>query len=556
MPEALSVGDSDVYLVGKAYAGAGISFSGNTFDQDPHEDSNSFIAKYSLTGELLWVRPGVFFAGKHAAISAYDVGLDPDGNVLVGEGYQFIWDSGMITPGIVHVVKYSPDGEVLFDISIGEHKAEPGDWPIFAKGLEVNSDGSFYIAGEFAGELVIGEDTIRTEPFYRDGSPSLDIFVAEYDPDGSFEWLQHVYSEKTDYMVGLDPKGCFTTDRHDNVYICGQMPAGTVFGEGQDNEFRMPVDAFAVAKYDPAGVLQWVKWEGDGGLGVYLEEFRAGGIRRIEVDSSDRLLSVWYLNDRGSNTRARVGETLVEDHFYGAEFLVAHEDDGSARLLAQFKSDGNEYVREITTDAEGNIYVSGGFDGYRLNIGETQLQQRQYPQDDFDGFIAKLDPDGNPLWTNHFNGAGMDGVQTAAVSRSGDVYAAGYFETELYLENTFIRDAVGWKDLILAKYPASTVASVEPEPVAGNHPSIGLTVYPNPAAASAQAAFSLEGPSDVRLELFDALGRQVSVLASRHFPAGQHQLDVPVSSLASGLYFLRGTVGDDVVATELLVTGP
>lgn len=560
MPEALAVNTSAVYLVGRMVPYFGVSFDDKVVEHSIEEDSFAFIAKYLHSGELEWIRSGAFVRGDTQAMSAFDLGIYSSGDVLVGEGYVYLYDSGMVTNGIVHVVKYSPDGEVLMDLPIGEHKEKPADWPAFAKGLEVNPDGSFYVAGEVKGELVIGGDTVRTEPFFRDGSPSLDIFLARYDAEGNVEWFEHVHSDKTDYMVGLDPKGCFTTDRNGNAYICGQMPEGTVFAEGAEEEFRMPRDAWAVAKYDSSGSLEWVKWDGDGGLDVHIQHLYAGGIRRIAIDASGRLLTDWYLNDRGADTWARVGDVVVEDTLYGAEFLVAHEEDGSARLLTQFKSDGNEYVREMTTDPQDNIYISGGFDGWHLILGGKRLDKRAPPGvqgDKYDGFIAKLDSEGNPLWTNQFAGAGFDGVQTAAVSSSGDVYAAAYFETELYIEDRFIAEAIGWKDLILAKYSASTVTSIEEAPLPVEADGNGrFTIYPNPAAEYVVAEFTLETPSAVRIELYDALGRQVSVIVDGHFAPGRHKVEHTLSSLASGPYLLRGQFGDEIETTQLVVISP
>jgi hypothetical protein len=67
-------------------------------------------------------------------------------------------------------------------------------------------------------------------------------------------------------------------------------------------------------------------------------------------------------------------------------------------------------------------------------------------------------------------------------------------------------------------------------------------IYPNPVqlgAATASVAFTLPAEQTARLELFDALGRSVAVLANGDFRAGRTVLDIPLAGLRSGVYFCR-----------------
>lgn len=67
-------------------------------------------------------------------------------------------------------------------------------------------------------------------------------------------------------------------------------------------------------------------------------------------------------------------------------------------------------------------------------------------------------------------------------------------------------------------------------------------IYPNPAqvgAGTASVAFTLPADQAARLELFDALGRSVALLAEGDFRAGRTVLDIPLTGLRSGVYFCR-----------------
>ena len=60
--------------------------------------------------------------------------------------------------------------------------------------------------------------------------------------------------------------------------------------------------------------------------------------------------------------------------------------------------------------------------------------------------------------------------------------------------------------------------------------------YPNPFNPATQIQFDLPAASEVRLTVFDLLGRQVQVLAEGHYPAGLHAVTFDATDLASGLY--------------------
>lgn len=64
-------------------------------------------------------------------------------------------------------------------------------------------------------------------------------------------------------------------------------------------------------------------------------------------------------------------------------------------------------------------------------------------------------------------------------------------------------------------------------------------VYPNPVVDAARVAFTLDAPSDVRLDVVDMLGRVVRSHSSARLASGPHRLTIEVGGLASGAYLLR-----------------
>jgi hypothetical protein len=77
--------------------------------------------------------------------------------------------------------------------------------------------------------------------------------------------------------------------------------------------------------------------------------------------------------------------------------------------------------------------------------------------------------------------------------------------------------------------------------------------YPNPFNPSTTIKFELPKSSDVRLSVFDMLGREVSALVKERRDAGVHEVKFDGSNLASGVYFYRIQAGDFVQTRKLLL---
>ena len=65
------------------------------------------------------------------------------------------------------------------------------------------------------------------------------------------------------------------------------------------------------------------------------------------------------------------------------------------------------------------------------------------------------------------------------------------------------------------------------------------SVFPNPVAGRATVRFALDQARDVRLDLFDALGRRVLRLADGAFPAGTSEVAFETAALPAGVYVVR-----------------
>jgi len=76
---------------------------------------------------------------------------------------------------------------------------------------------------------------------------------------------------------------------------------------------------------------------------------------------------------------------------------------------------------------------------------------------------------------------------------------------------------------------------------------------PNPFNASTVIKYELPQPSQVIIEIYDILGRKVSMLIDRHQPAGYHQAIWQADDFASGMYFYKLQVGEYTDTKKMLL---
>ena len=78
--------------------------------------------------------------------------------------------------------------------------------------------------------------------------------------------------------------------------------------------------------------------------------------------------------------------------------------------------------------------------------------------------------------------------------------------------------------------------------------------FPNPFRTTTTMTYALPEPTPVRLEVFDALGRRVTVLEEGAKPAGTHTTRFAARDLTPGLYLVRLTAGDRTATRRLVYT--
>lgn len=87
----------------------------------------------------------------------------------------------------------------------------------------------------------------------------------------------------------------------------------------------------------------------------------------------------------------------------------------------RFGDNTTQTVTDVAVDGSGNIFVVGYFLG-TLDFGTGAAL---VTAGDSDAFLAKLDPDGNPLWSIRFGGTGPDRIESVGLTSNGDPIVGG-----------------------------------------------------------------------------------------------------------------------------------
>lgn len=77
--------------------------------------------------------------------------------------------------------------------------------------------------------------------------------------------------------------------------------------------------------------------------------------------------------------------------------------------------------------------------------------------------------------------------------------------------------------------------------------------YPNPFNPSTNIKYEVPSITNVKLEIFDVLGKSIRTLVNQEKPAGRYELLFDGSSLSSGLYYYRIIAGDFVQTKKMML---
>ncbi len=121
----------------------------------------------------------------------------------------------------------------------------------------------------------------------------------------------------------------------------------------------------------------------------------------------------------------------------------------------------------------------------------------------------------------------------------------------------FANERNGWAcgaNGMIVKYQPAATSSVGGGAISEKPSAFKLMQnYPNPFNPATTITYQLASLSDVKLEVFDVLGRKVATLVNARQSAGVHSVTFNASNLASGIYFYRLQAGSFLETKKMML---
>ena len=262
-------------------------------------------------------------------------------------------------------------------------------------GICVGPKGDITVVGQFYQTALFGNRTLTAKGVNPGELGFEDAFFVRYDAAGTVLWAQRAGGGSRDAAFAV------CADRDGNVYATGEFGMMAKFG----SQVLSPppsapygnYDAF-LTKLDPSGTFVWTTQIGT--------ERHDGGYA-VAMDSEGNCVVA------GSYDR--------DDRFNGAIFVAKYTNSGQRLWLRRFGGSQDSRAFALSVNLAGEILVAGFFTDQAtfgtIFVASVAAQ---------DGFVAKLDSAGNPIWARTIGTFGTDWASGVGTSADGSVYVTGH----------------------------------------------------------------------------------------------------------------------------------
>jgi hypothetical protein len=303
---------------------------------------------------------------------AAGVAVDGDGAVYVvgaSEGDLFGPPEGSLDG---YLLKLDADGSQVWTRTLGAKGAITG-----LDGVAVGPAGNVVVAGGTTGGLGGAGSHVG----------GMDVVVAKYAPNGARLWIRQIGCSQGDnaHAVAVDPLG--------NVFVVGST-LGDLGGPGTH---KGSYDAFLI-KLDENGNHLWTRQ-----AGTSVEDWGQG----VAAGAAGNVVMTGY------SFKDLFGPHLGEMDAFVLKMSAA----GDFMWARQFGTGAWDTANGAAIDLAGNVIAAGTTRGSLPGPGLHQGGE--------DAWVAKLGPDGTPLWARQYGTTEDDRLHAVAVGWAGNVVAVG-----------------------------------------------------------------------------------------------------------------------------------
>ncbi|MDB5267562.1 MAG: hypothetical protein JWP58_602 [Hymenobacter sp.] len=287
----------------------------------------------------------------------------------------------------VFVAKLSPAGTWDWAVAVGGAGSDN------AAGVVIDAAGRIFISGSFSDQVHLGAVALTSQG-------SMDVFVAQISPQGTWQWATAVGGS------GLDRACALATSATGEVVVGGQFAETAAFGSSRLVSHGGE-DAF-VAALTPSGTWQWATGAGS----PENDETTA-----LAINAAGDIYATGYFSNS-----ARFGASVLTGQGMDDAFVGKLNRRGQWQWATAATGTNTAYGKGITADPAGGVFVTGSFSG-NAQFGATNLTSNSSD----DGFVARLNDAGQWQWVAVLASDYLESIVGIALDRMGKLYVAGTF---------------------------------------------------------------------------------------------------------------------------------
>lgn len=402
------------------------------------------------------------------------------------------------------------------------------------RSLSLDAQGNVFVTGRSRGAGTVELD--------------WDITTIKYNQAGIEQWVKRY----TGVAEGWDEGVAARVDGAGNVFVTGMLSASTLLFDWN----------YVTIKYNSAGDEIWAKVyngvlnSGDAPTGMVLDP--SGNVivtgtsvltanqydaATIKYDSAGNQL--WLATYNGPSSLSDGGQAITTDaagniyitgHSGGVGsandmFTIKYFPSGTEAWVSRYNGPGNsnDQGNSIVTDAAGNVYVTG----QSINVSGGI---------NTDFVTAKYNSAGVQLWLQRYNGTANNADESLSikVDGNGNVYITGRS-----------RGSGTNYDLATIKY--SETVGVQ---TIGDKIPDDFTIhqnYPNPFNPTTSIEFTVPNLSIVKLAVYDITGKELDVLVDKELSYGKYRAEWDASEYSSGIYFYKLSAVDFIQTKKMIL---
>jgi len=258
--------------------------------------------------------------------------------------------------------------------------------------ISVDGGGNVVVTGVFGGGITLGGGKLAS-------AGGRDFFLAKVAPNGDLVWSKRYGDADNQQSSAL------AIDSASNIFIAGTFFGELDFGNGPLQNPPGKGSCF-LAKLDPDGNPIWSKG--------YSIPYGAGSVA-ITLDGAGNATLVGVFNvtiDFGTGPLNSAGSSDI--------FVAKFDSGGNTMWSKRFGGANADEARSIVGDSTGNVLLTGASAG-ALDFGNGPLSGANTPA----YYVAKLDGDGNGVWSKSFGDAGGTIASYVAVDAADNVILTG-----------------------------------------------------------------------------------------------------------------------------------